>query len=684
MDKRGICKVFRIRMLSNLPVRQKVWSGFGILLALMLLLSAVAYRSLFKVEDGLSLVVEELQPTMLASQDLSQALAHAGSTLGLYMLSEEDSARVDYQQSLVEVDSALATLQQHLQTNDNPHTQDVLKQLEVLVTRFKSYEPRMIALIADRLGNMAGLGYAARSLNPVSQQMLQSMGEMLMSEFEEDTSETRREILNEMHEMRYAWSNVMNGVRAFLAFRGERSLGEIKLYMDAVDQKVMVLLAFGDELTFEESEGLASFITLKEEFVANFKELRAIGDSGHWRTDISLIRNDIRPLLVDINTRLEALVESQRLLATETSSTLLGNLQSDARFIGVLLVIGLVVGLLVAWLASQQIATPILKLRAVLEDMARGDGDLTQRVKLTSDDELGQASGYLNQMMAGLHEMIIEIANVSTQVEKGAEQTSKRVAGVQANIVDGAERTRETAAATEQMSATSAEIACNAETAASEAEQARSRAQEGESAMRMMASKSQDMAGQISQLQQNVNDIEAKGESMHKMIRVINEIADQTNLLALNAAIEAARAGEAGRGFAVVADEVRQLASKTQQSTSQIRELLDSNQRSNSELVGSMDQVADASGSMLETVGETSQVIEHMTNSVNMMNDMVEQISLAAQQQSAVSSEIAKNVDILSVKEAENAEWMGSCNQELEELTNTASGLNKVVGRFKI
>ena len=87
---------------------------------------------------------------------------------------------------------------------------------------------------------------------------------------------------------------------------------------------------------------------------------------------------------------------------------------------------------------------------------------------------------------------------------------------------------------------------------------------------------------------------------------------------------------------------------------------------------------------MLDTVGETSQVIEHMNNSVYLMNDMVEQMSLAAQQQSEVSSEIARNVDILSVKEAENAEWMGSCHQELQELTDTASSLNKVVGRFKI
>jgi methyl-accepting chemotaxis protein len=279
---------------------------------------------------------------------------------------------------------------------------------------------------------------------------------------------------------------------------------------------------------------------------------------------------------------------------------------------------------------------------------------------------------------------VVDIADVSQQLAQGAEQTSDRVAAVRANVAEGAERTRETAAATEEMSATSAEIANNAETAAGEAVQARSQADAGNGAMRVMAEKTRTMVQQIGQLQQNVDAIEEKGRSMHQMIGAINEIAEQTNLLALNAAIEAARAGEAGRGFAVVADEVRQLASKTQQSTAQIRSLLESNQRSNQELVGSMAQVADASGSMLNTVGETEQVIQHMTASVNLMNDMVEQISEAARQQSAASHEIAQHVESLSGKGSENAEWMDACSQDLESLTQTAARLNAVVGRFKI
>lgn len=233
----------QIKVISKLSVRQKLWGGFGVLLALMLLLSAVSYRSLFSVEDRLGLVVERLQPTMLASQDLSQALTRASAALGLYLLAADDSAGRDYHEALVQVDTALEALQQQLQANGEQGDAATLASLQELVERFKAYEPVMTGLVDDPMKNVAGLSFAAERINPISQQLLQLSGEMLMSEYEEDANLPRRELLNQVHELRYAWSNVMNGVRAYIAFRGQRSVDEINLYLGAVDKAITRLNA---------------------------------------------------------------------------------------------------------------------------------------------------------------------------------------------------------------------------------------------------------------------------------------------------------------------------------------------------------------------------------------------------------------------------------------------------------
>ena len=674
----------KLEFLSGLSIRSKVWGGFGVLLALTVAVSAVSWRSLFQIEDEFSRVVEDVQPTMLASQTLSRSLAQASAALGVFLLTGENASRVEYGESLEQVEVAMSDLTTLANGQNNPGLVDRVAHLTTLVERFAAYRDRMIALVEDDVANLAGVSYAAQNLNPVSQQMLQITGEMIGSEFDEEASTRRRVLFNEIHELRYAWANVMNGVRAYIAFRGERALKEIELYNALADQKIEKLATYGDELTFEQEDGLARFIDLKKKFLVALDELKKIAAEGGWRTDVSLIRNEISPLLAEINHELDGMVEGQRQLAVSASSDVLDDLHGSTSFIAILLGIALVIGVGVSMLVGQQVVSPILRLRDILEDMAKGEGDLTQRARLASKDELGQASGYFNQMMASMQEMMLEIAAVSEQVLGSAQQSSERIGIVHANVTEAAERIRGTAAATEEMSATSADIARNAETAAGEAEKAHQQAGEGNAAMHEMASKAGVMETEVQRLQESVATIEEKGRAMEAMVGVINEIAEQTNLLALNAAIEAARAGEAGRGFAVVADEVRQLASKTQQSTASIHELLDSNRKSSQALVSTMQQVAEAGGSVSSTVSDARRVISSMTESVNLMNDMVVEIAQAAREQSQASQEIASNVETLSATETENADQMSASSEELSELTDTAVRLKTVVGRFRV
>lgn len=673
-----------LKILNSLSVRQKVWGGFGVLVALLVLVSALSYRSLFRVEDRLSLVVDELQPAMLASMDLSASVDEAAAALGFYLVSQEAKDKTRYGNALQRVNTALGRLDHLLVADRAPQARAQLDTLRAQVERFVAYRERMIGLVENPASNIAGLRYAAEHLNPLSQQMLQLASQMILSEFDEPVSEERRQLLNIIHNLRYAWANVMNGVRAYIAFRGERPLQEIDLYLGSLQSSLDALVQFENELTLDQEDSLSQFTELRDRFKTNFEELRKIESSGRWRMDMYLLRNEIGPLVNSIQTGLDGIVAGQRRQAEHTSTALLGSLQGDARFIGLLALLGLLLGGGVALVAGNQIAGPVVALRDLLKDIAEGEADLARRVKLASDDELGQASTYFNQTMARLQEMIRGVASASSEVEQQVLRSSANISQAKDNVVEGAEHTRSTATATEEMSATSAEIARNAQAASAEADQARRQAQAGKEAMQSMASRAREMDREIAGLQQNVDSILDKGQSMYGMIGAINEIADQTNLLALNAAIEAARAGEAGRGFAVVADEVRQLAIKTQASTAQITELLNDNQRSNQALVSSMRKVAETTDSTLQTVAEAEAVIEQMAGNVGQMNDMIEQIAGAAKEQAQVSHDIAGSIEILSAKEGENAELMDESNAAFGSLSQTANRLHTMVARFKV
>ena len=670
------------QLLSQLSIRQKLWGGFGLLLGLLTLVSSIAFFSLSDVQQDMGVVVDEMQPTVIASMELSGGLNQATTSLGFYLLSGEDVHRESYATALARVDDSVATLSAHL--NDDAALTARLATIRSDIDTFKQHGSEMLTLVNDQGKNVPGIAYAAQNINPLSQQMLNIVSQMIMSESEEAATKKRKQLMSDLHSLRYSWANVMNGVRAYLAFRATTALDEINLYLEDSGTKLERLRAYGSDLTFDQEDGIQQFSAMREEFLGHVEALQEFDRSGKWRTDAWMVRSEVGPLMDRVKTNLNELVQEQRTQIEGTSRSLVERMASAETFIGALLAFGLITGVLVAFGTCSQTTSAAVSMRDVLKDISEGEGDLTHRVPQTSNDELGQASGYFNETMRRLQSMVSEVATVAREVHDRAGQATGQVDVVTRNIGNGADRARSTAAATEQMSATSVEIARNAGVATDEADKAHKEAEAGARCVKGMSAKAQEMNKQIDQLQASVNEIKAKGHGMLDMVGIINEIASQTNLLALNAAIEAARAGESGRGFAVVADEVRQLAMKTQQSTAKIAELLKDNQHSSEGLSNIMGHVAQSTESMMGSVRETSDAISRVTSSVQLMTDMVGQIAHAAQEQSTATGEIASNIEEISHIETENAQRVLETSGYLQELADFSTRLENLVSRFKV
>lgn len=340
-------------------------------------------------------------------------------------------------------------------------------------------------------------------------------------------------------------------------------------------------------------------------------------------------------------------------LLFESSRTLQGELdrQSEATHLGNLY-LGLgagLVGLVLIWLTAHRAIAPLSMVSEMLRNIATGEGDLTQRLKHRSEDELGQLTSWFNFFLDKLQPVIAQVKTTTTEARDTAHRSSQIAARTSAGMDEQYREIDQVAAASQEMSATAQDVARNAAQAADAAGDAEAAATHGLQVIDATATRITDLAREMTEAMTDVQALADSSEQIGSVLEVIRSIAEQTNLLALNAAIEAARAGEAGRGFAVVADEVRHLARKTQESVAQIRGVIEKLQTGTRDVVGSMSQSHERAHSVAEQASSALSALEQISAAVRVINDMNLQIATAAEEQSAVAEEVSRNVS--NVKE---------------------------------
>ncbi|VVP35952.1 Methyl-accepting chemotaxis protein McpP [Pseudomonas fluorescens] len=355
----------------------------------------------------------------------------------------------------------------------------------------------------------------------------------------------------------------------------------------------------------------------------------------------------------------------------------------------VLSIVGVAVVVLVllaaaGMLLANTILRPLNQMKANLDDIAAGEGDLTRRLNITSQDELGQLAGSFNRFVDKIHGLVRQITEMTAQLTGLVTQVSD-----QANRSDQAmERQRhetdQVATAINEMSAAAQEVAKSAQNAAVAAQQTD---EEGQAAKRVVA-------GSIVKIHALVDDIRSSGVSLDSLqkdvssivsvLGVIRSIAEQTNLLALNAAIEAARAGEAGRGFAVVADEVRALASRTQISTQEIQGMIDRLQAGTQSAVEAMRRSSEAGDGTSAQANEAGASLDTMAQLIATINSMNAQIASAAEEQTAVAEEINRSVHQIAVAVDNVADETQLGAQTSRSLADLGQRLGSLVGQFRI
>lgn len=331
----------------------------------------------------------------------------------------------------------------------------------------------------------------------------------------------------------------------------------------------------------------------------------------------------------------------------ETQSTFSTMETAKATTIAVF-IIALLICAGIAWIMPRMVIRPLQEMNTVLDELATAGGDLRREVKVRRNDELGQLGLTVNRFIAALRELISDII---TNTEKVSEKASLLDMSAKNNQEVAGKTLHETdsmATAITQMSASIAEVAHSASSTSESAKQARTESDAGQQVILDTQSVINQLASDVGEAAGKIEQLKTDTDKIHDVVSVIQGIAEQTNLLALNAAIEAARAGEQGRGFAVVADEVRALASRTQSSTEEIQTMVDVLQQSAGSAHSTMSSGKEVAEKSVDKANQAKEAFERISSAIDLVSQMSIQIAASAEEQSSVSNEISENANRLS------------------------------------
>ena len=656
-------------LLQHYSFRQILIFSFSLILLVTSASGIYIYINTKRLNHDIQDIATIKQPLMLKAIELENTLKSSTSALGLYLLTQGEKYKINYQQA----NKSLVTQFKQLQakSKDNSSLAHLLANLDKNLAVYISHQPQMLTFAESADENFPGRKFVATEISPNSQIILQNLTQILQSELKEEVSEKRRYYYSLISDLRYSWISLMSGIRSFLTFRNDATYAQITQNQQVINDLNTKLEKMSGLITFNQRDSFAQIKQAQQKIFANTNKLYEFSRQDKWRMDNYVINNTLEPVINEIFRDITNLVKQLKDDVVNTTQKTIQVTATQSIFLITVTAVVLVFGSIIAYTSVKLITSIITMIEKSIGKLSSGDLDFSMNENVKG--ELGNIAYLFNSFSSYLDQTFKQIYLTSTKLNANTQTLSQLTEDTNTNVTNQSNDTTNVADAMIKMASSVDEITQSTTQAASEATKAAQASKQGVETVQRATSSIQALSTEVVSATGVITELADECNHIDEMLNLIREISEQTNLLALNAAIEAARAGEQGRGFAVVADEVRTLATRTHDSTEEIQQQIQKLQDSAKAAVSVMEKGSQLAQLSVASSNEAGEAFKTINNAITKIDQTSNQIANASEEQNNVTAEMnqrVKNINQLSGKTLGSSQNSAQSSYDIFVLAN--------------
>ncbi|MFK7789151.1 MAG: methyl-accepting chemotaxis protein [Phycisphaeraceae bacterium] len=661
---------------------KKLGLGFGVLIAMIAILTTVVVMQVNRLnaqtEHVFNYEVKSVEHAIATQGEIHHALSmHRG-----YMILGLDALNHERLETWVKINEHVDTLDKLSVYWEKKETIDNLAQLKKVIVDFRTAQDQ-IAAVAHSDENIPAQTKYFNDAMPHGEAMVESLDKILIMERKLEATNDRKLLVEYVSAAKGHLLRASQAITAFLVSGDEQQLSNVHDEVTSCQASVDRLSNKVDLLTPEQKVAFDRYISERELFLAQAKQVIALRSTEDWCQSENICLTVVTPLAAEADKLLGAIVEDQAAAEHKAEADLIAGGHQLSLITLITAILASIIGIAVAFVLSRRISKSLNQVVSRAQSIASKDLSV-EKLDIKSKDEIGDLANAVNDMLDSLREIISEVA----QSSKAVASASTEIAGSAEELSRGMEEQQSQAmqvsSAIEEMSASVVEVARKSADAARDADEAGRNATQGGLVVSQTVDGMNEIAMVVNESARAVQELGQRSEQIGQVILVINDIADQTNLLALNAAIEAARAGEHGRGFAVVADEVRKLADRTTKATEEIAQSITAIQSETGQAVSRIEQGTSKVEDGVQLAQQAGTSLASIVDGSNNVSQMIRSIAAAAEEQSAASEQVSRSVEQIAQVTRQSSDASSQSALAANDLSQRAEELLKIVDQFRI